>query len=120
MIHARVSYDEARMALSVTVLRDDPRAVWRPPDPGELRVGAWEPVGPAEMVEPSLVFDYEVGEALVEAFARYTALTRGYTPVEARADYLAERARVDNLLEVVSSIAGAAVERALSPRPAQP
>lgn len=52
---------------------------------------------------PLLSASGPVADAIIRAFTEYQARGEGYVRTDARADYLAERARVDKLLNVIAA-----------------
>jgi hypothetical protein len=57
-------------------------------------------------VAPALLVPAELAEPLVAAIVRHSATADGYVATDARADYLAERARVDLMLGRLLDLAG--------------
>lgn len=54
---------------------------------------------------PWVTFPGAVADAVLEAIEHHTRSTAGYVPTDARADYLAERARVDRLTDALVGVA---------------
>lgn len=68
--------------------------------------GTWTPYDPTVLDgAPWVTFPGPVADAVLEAVERHTRSTAGYVPTDARADYLAERARVDKLTDALVGVA---------------
>ena len=75
-------------------------------------VEAWHPCGEWVPYDPTvtdgapwITFPGPVAAAVFAAIERHTRSTEGYVPTDARADYLAERARVDKLTDALVGVA---------------
>lgn len=107
MIRARAFDLFHRDTLGVAIVRDAPTS------PGRLQQAMltdtaeweWVDIDDHVTVEP-LVFPPGAAAALSEAFARLAASQSGYVPTDARSDYLAERARVDKLVDALIGMTG--------------
>ena len=113
-IRAGVSYDWMTQSLRLTIVwdrGDGPQVARLEPTDWGTTI-RWEPTDPMVEPVPTLILDRLTSGPVLEAIQRHLATVDGYVPTEARKDYLAERARVDKLEDVISKVALGLVQEA--------